>query len=136
MANDIARHWRLREPRCHLEGSLCTNCGSKFFPSRTVCTECHSTNLEGFRFKGEGALYSYTTLASAPAGFEDQLPYSVGMVKLDEGPMIEAMLTDANQEDLHIGMRMEMVTRKLCDPSPNGLIIYGYKFRPVIGRKS
>ncbi len=84
----------------------------------------------------QGALYSYATLGSAPAGFEDQLPYSVGMVKLDEGPMIEAMLTDANQEDLHIGMRMEMVTRKLCDPSPNGLIIYGYKFRPVIGRKS
>jgi uncharacterized OB-fold protein len=32
-----------------------------------------------------------------------------------------------------IGMRVEMVTRKLRSDGPHGVISYGYKFRPVHG---
>ena len=55
------------------------------------------------------------------------------MVKLDEGPLVEAQLTDVNQDELKIGQRVEMVTRKLRDAArgEEGLIVYGYKFRPV-----
>ena len=132
MATDLARNWRLREQRYRLEGNFCTNCGTKFFPPRTVCSECRSTALEPYAFKGKGELYSYTTLSQAPSGYEEQLPYSVGMIKLDEGPMVEAQLTDVDPEDLHIGMRVEMVTRKLREMGEAGLIIYGYKFRPAV----
>ncbi len=130
MAEDLARNWRLREQRYQLIGNRCTNCGAKFFPPRQVCTECRSTEFEPFQFSGRGELYSYTTLRQAPAGFENQAPYSIGMVKLDEGPMVEAQLTDVNPEDLQVGMRVEMVTRKLREEGEQGLILYGYKFRP------
>jgi len=53
------------------------------------------------------------------------------MVKLDEGPLVEAQLTDVNQDELKIGQRVEMVTRKLREYGEEGLIVYGYKFRPV-----
>jgi len=70
-------------------------------------------------------------LRSAPAGFENYAPYSVGMIKLDEGLLVEAMLTDVNEEDLEIGMRVEMVTRKIREEEgERGLLVYGYKFRP------
>jgi scaffold protein (connect acetoacetyl-CoA thiolase and HMG-CoA synthase) len=130
MAQDLARNWRLREQRYQLIGNHCLKCGTKFFPPRQVCTECHATEFEAYQFSGKGELYSYTTLRQAPAGFENQAPYSVGMIKLDEGPMVEAQLTDVNPEDLEIGMRLEMVTRKLQEQGEAGLIIYGYKFRP------
>ncbi len=130
MAEDLARNWRLREQRYRLIGNRCVNCGAKFFPPRQVCTECRTTTFEPYQFNGKGELYSYTTLRHAPVGFENQAPYSVGMIKLDEGPMVEAQLTDVNAEDLEIGMRVEMVTRKLREEGENGLIIYGYKFRP------
>jgi uncharacterized protein len=40
-------------------------------------------------------------------------------------------LTDANPNELKIGQRVEMVTRKLREHGEEGLIVYGYKFRPV-----
>jgi uncharacterized OB-fold protein len=129
---DLARHWRLKDQRYRLEGAVCKNCGYKFFPPREVCTECKSGKLGAYEFSGRGELYSFTTLYQAPLGFEGSLPYAVGMVKLDEGPMIEAQITDAGPEDLKIGQRVEVVTRKLRELGPEGLIVYGYKFRPSI----
>jgi len=130
MAENLAPNWRLREQRYQLVGNVCLNCGAKFFPPRQVCANCRGTEFDAFQFSGKGELYSFTTLRSAPAGFENYAPYSVGMIKLDEGPLVEAMLTDVNEEDLEIGMRMEMVTRKIREEEgERGLLVYGYKFR-------
>lgn len=132
MAENLASNWRLREQRYQLIGNVCLKCGAKHFPPRQVCAQCRGTEFESFHFNGKGALYSFTTLRQAPAGFEDYAPYSVGMIKLEEGPMVEAQLTDVNDQDLEIGMRMEMVTRKLRqEDGDRGLLVYGYKFRPV-----
>ncbi len=128
---DLARNWRLKDQRFRLEGSVCAECGAKFFPPRQVCTECKSTHMTPHEFDGRGELYSFTTLYSAPMGFEEQVPYIVGMIKLDEGPLVEAQITDADPETLKIGQRMEMVTRKLRAYGDDGIIVYGYKFRPV-----
>jgi len=83
---------------------------------------------------GKGAIYSHSTLYNAPQGFEDQAPYVVALVKLAEGPLITAQITDADPEDVHIGMEVEMVTRKLREEGAAGIIHYGYKFRPVLER--
>ncbi len=128
---DLARNWRLKDQRYRLEGTVCADCATKAFPPRQVCAECQSRNQRPFQFSGRGELYSFTTLYQAPLGFEGGVPYAVGMIKLDEGPMIEAQLTDVNPEDLKIGQRVEMVTRKLREQGAEGLIVYGYKFRPA-----
>jgi uncharacterized OB-fold protein len=128
---DLARNWRLKDQRYRLEGNVCADCGARFFPPREVCSECRSRNLKPHEFSGRGELYSFTTLYQAPLGFEGGVPYAVGMVKLDEGPMVEAQLTDVNPSDLKVGLRVEMVTRKLREFGQEGLIVYGYKFRPV-----
>jgi len=64
-----------------------------------------------------------------PQGYEAQAPYVIALVKLDEGPMLTAQLTDLDGEP-EIGMRVEMVTRKLRTDGEEGMIVYGYKFRP------
>jgi scaffold protein (connect acetoacetyl-CoA thiolase and HMG-CoA synthase) len=135
MAENLAPNWRLREQRYRLIGNRCQNCGGKYFPPRQVCTTCRGTQFEGYEFDGQGELYSFTTLRQAPAGFENYTPYSVGMIKLDEGPVVEAMLTDVDEDELEIGMRMEMVTRKIREEGERGVLIYGYKFRPVISEE-
>ncbi len=81
---------------------------------------------------GHGELYSFTTMYNVPQGFEEQKPYTVGLIKLDEGPMVTAQLTDVDSKDVKIGMRVEMVTRKLREDGKEGQIIYGYKFRPIL----
>lgn len=36
----IPRHWRLRDQRYNLKGTICTRCGKVSFTPRPVCTEC------------------------------------------------------------------------------------------------
>lgn len=82
---------------------------------------------------GRGEVYSFSTMYNAPQGYEDQKPYTIALVKLDDGPMVTAQLTDVAPEDVKIGLRVEMVTRKLREDGPEGQIVYGYKFRPILG---
>jgi uncharacterized OB-fold protein len=59
-------------------------------------------------------------------------PYTIALVKLEEGALVTAQLTDVANEEVEIGMPVEMVTRKLSTQGEEGLIIYGYKFRPQL----
>ena len=83
------------------------------------------------KFSGRGIVYSYTMVQEVPAGFEDQAPYIMALVKLDEGPLVTAQLTDVDGA-VAIGDSVEMVTRKLTTDGTRGMIVYGYKFRPVM----
>lgn len=131
---EIPRHWRLKKQRYALIGEICPHCEAKIFPPRDVCPECSREAKTEFQFSGRGEVYSYTTVYDAPAGYEEQAPYTVALVKLEEGPVITAQLTDLEGQSVEIGMPVEMVTRKLRnDGDERGLIVYGYKFRPRIG---
>ena len=90
---------------------------------------------EPFTFAGTGEIYSFTTLQESPEGFDDQAPYMLAIVKLDEGTLVTAQLTDVDGP-VAIGDRVEMVTRKLTTEGDRGMIVYGYKFRPVLARTS
>lgn len=126
----IARNWRVKQQRYSLHGEICYHCGSKVFPPRDVCPECAKPAYASFDLSGKGEVYSFTTVYEAPAGFQEQAPYSLALVKLEEGPMLTAQLTDIDPQEVCIGMPVEMVTRKLSVDGDEGLIQYGYKFRP------
>ncbi len=128
---EIPQHWRLAPQRYRLTGEVCRHCGASIFPPRDVCPDCARPAQELFAFSGKGTLYSFTEVLDAPSGFEDQAPYYVALIKLDEGPMLTAQLTDLEDEPV-VGMRVEMVTRKLRTDGRAGMIVYGYKFRPVV----
>ena len=133
MSTEIARHWRLRAQRYQLLGEVCPNCNEKIFPPRDVCPHCAQNATEPtFQFSGRGEVYSHTTVHNPPAGYEEAVPYTVALVKLEEGPLITAQLTDVANGQVEIGMPVEMVTRKLYTQGDEGLIIYGYKFRPQL----
>jgi uncharacterized protein len=100
-----------------------------------VATKAEAPMITGTltrNLSGRGEIYSYTIMYNVPQGFEDQKPYTVALVKLDEGPMVTAQLTDIDHKEVAIGLRVEMVTRKLREDGAEGQIIYGYKFRPIL----
>ena len=130
---EIPRHWRLKQQRYALVGEVCPHCQSKIFPPRDVCPYCGGEAKQQFAFSGKGEVYSYTILRDAPAGYEETTPYTVALVKLEEGPVITAQLTDLGDQPVQIGMPVEMVTRRLrSDGDERGILVYGYKFRPTI----
>ena len=130
---EVSRHWRLKRQRYSLVGEVCPACQHKIFPPRDICPDCGQEARTTFQFSGRGEVYSFTTVRNAPAGFEEGAPYTVALVKLDEGPMLTAQLTDLGEKPVEIGMPVEMVTRRLRqDGDERGILIYGYKFRPVL----
>ena len=127
---EISRHWRLQKQRYGLVGEQCHHCGVNIFPPRDVCPECAQEAKELYRFSGKGEVFSYAAVFDAPAGYEGTTPYTVGLVKLEEGPLVTAQLTDVDNDGVEIGMQVEMVTRKLREDGDQGMLVYGYKFRP------
>jgi uncharacterized OB-fold protein len=129
---EIPRHWRLQKQRYGLMGEVCPHCNTKLFPPRDICPECGQEARQPYNFSGHGEIFSYTTIFEPPAGFEEYAPYTVALVKLDEGPIVTAQLTDLGNEPVEIGMPVEMVTRRLRqDGDERGILVYGYKFRPI-----
>lgn len=63
----------------------CRNCGRcQHFP-RARCHFCSSTDLESRPSSGRGTLITYSTVYRAPSPeFAELIPYTLGMVHLDE----------------------------------------------------
>ena len=130
MSSRVVNDWRLRGQRYRLEGEVCDHCGEIVFPPRDICPACKQPAKEPHTLSGRGEVYSFSTVYSAPEGFEAYAPYTVALVRLEEGPMVTAQLTDVTPDDDQIRMPVEMVTRRLQVQGEDGLITYGYKFRP------
>jgi uncharacterized OB-fold protein len=128
---ELPRFHRLRGAYYRLEGSMCRGCGARRFPARRICPDCRSADQATHRFSGRGVVWAVTRLQQAPRGHASLAPYSVGMVRLEEGPMVTAQLVEVGRGELKPGTVVEMVTRKVRDAQEHGLIVYGYKFRPA-----
>ena len=90
-----------------LMGVKCLDCGQLMAPPRMICKECKSRRLDWLEFKGEGKLETFTVVHVGPTSLKDKVPYSIGVVKLNEGPMITGRLTGVNPkepENIKVGM--------------------------------
>lgn len=128
----IPRFWRNIKSRYNLIGTRCLNCDSTYFPPRNFCPKCRRrSKLEELKFKGTGEVVTYTIIHSPPEGFDTQAPYIMAIVKLDEGPNLTTQIVDCGLDEIHIGMRVEKVFRKIQEDGDAGLIHYGFKFKPA-----
>jgi uncharacterized OB-fold protein len=104
--SDFAQH--LKDGR--LMGSRCTACGATSFPPRADCGECLSGEFELVEISGTATLHTYTKIVAAPTGFEDVVPYTVGVVDLKEGGRLLAWIGESIKEnEIKIGMKMQVV---------------------------
>lgn len=127
----VSRYWRHFREKYRLIGGKCEN-GHVFFPHRQVCPVCGSRNVEEYEFSGKGKVISWTIVRNPPSGFEYYKPYPLALVQLEEGPIVLAQLTDVDPEEIDFGMEVEVVTKKIREFEEDGIILYGYKFRPPV----
>lgn len=79
---------------------------------------------------------SWTLVRVPPAGFSDQAPYPVAVVKLNEGVRITAQLVDlpagrqVGTEEL-TGLKVITVIRRVMQSNTEGIIPYGIKVKPL-----
>ena len=128
---NVPRMWRTEKTRYGLVGETCRVCGEAIFPPRDVCPHCTEAGQDPRTFCGKGEVFSFSTVSEAPAGYAENQPYTMALVKLEEGPLVTAQLTDVDRAQVKIGMPVEMTTRVLQNNGDRGVISYGYKFRPI-----
>ncbi|MEM7819505.1 MAG: Zn-ribbon domain-containing OB-fold protein [Candidatus Aenigmatarchaeota archaeon] len=125
--SSISIFWRLKDSRYKLIGSKCKNCSIIHFPPRNICPECNN-ETEKHGLSGFGKVFSFTRIYTSPSGFEKQTPYTIGIIKLDEGPLITGEIIGNN---VKIDKKVRVIFRKLYDNAPDGLIQYGFKFEII-----
>ena len=69
-------------------GVKCASCSTVTTPPKAVCPSCASADLEVAELKGNGKIRTFTTVYVAAEGREDEVPYIIVIVELEEGPWI------------------------------------------------
>lgn len=80
-----------------LMGSRCKDCEKIYLPPRPLCPETYSTDMEWVELSGKGKLVGFTSISIGPAfmqqsGFDRNNPYVTGVVELEEGVRISALI--------------------------------------------
>ena len=128
----VPRFWREIPNRYNLVGARCGNCNKVLFPPRYICPCCRRMGkLEPYRLKRRGKVFSYTVVHVAANGFEDQAPYVLAIVELEDGPRLTAQVTDCNTDEIKIGDEVEIIFRRMGEDGQDGVIYYGFKARRV-----
>jgi len=94
-----------------LNGRRCRACGYVFFPPQSYgCEYCGAPGdqLEPKPLRGAGALASFATV-HLHQGKDMEAPFTVGLIVLEDGPAVRAILTQRTDEGLKIGDRMRAV---------------------------
>lgn len=78
----------------------CNVCQQLNMYPRHACPQCQSDDLGWQKAAGTGQLMSVTVLrAGGPEGFEQEIPYALGIVRLDEGvQLLGRLVADADGE--------------------------------------
>lgn len=87
----------------------CSSCGRVRHYPQLVCPKCHSLGVEAVVASGQGTVHSWTVAHHAfhPA-FSDDLPYTLVIVDLAEGPRALGRFDPAAHEHLRIGLRVRV----------------------------
>lgn len=85
------------------------------WPVKPRCVVCFADAPEWMPASGRGTLYTYTLIHQRFPGFEHATPYNVAVAELDEGVRMTANIVGCANEDLHIGMPLEVVFDDITD---------------------
>lgn len=114
-----------------LLGRKCKNCGEHFFGAPRFCLKCTSGEMEPVELSKEGALHTFTIVHQSPPGWQGPVPYILGSVKLPEGPRVSAEIVDCPQEDVKVGMQLELTIRVGGkDQEDNEVMVYKWHPKP------
>ena len=126
-----ARYWREVPQRYRYEAGKCTKCGKVFFPPRVVCNGCRGRAFETVELPKTGSVETFTVIRVAPSGFAKQVPYAVGVIRLDDGVKLTAQIVDCDVEKITIGDPVRLEFRRVQEDGDSGILCYGYKFVPT-----
>ncbi|MCY3800288.1 MAG: OB-fold domain-containing protein [Chloroflexi bacterium] len=89
-----------------LTGYRCAACDGLFMPPRLYCPECGSDERHEVSFTGRGMVRVWTAIHVGPTRYEQEVPYTVVLVELEEGPRVMGRLEPG--EKARIGAKLDL----------------------------
>ena len=112
---DSAPYWEAAQ-RGELRMQRCSNCGHTRFPPSLLCARCLSDRHEWVRLSGRGTVFSWIIVhQSQHPAFNADSPYNVTIVELEEGPRLHTTLVDCANDEIRIGMPVEVVFDRVAE---------------------
>ncbi|WP_214325619.1 Zn-ribbon domain-containing OB-fold protein [Nonomuraea sediminis] len=89
----------------------CLACERHYFYPRPGCPRCGSDQVEWVTASGRGTLYSYVINHRPAPGFEDETPYAIAVVELEEGVRMMTNLVgiEPTPENLPLDLPLRVV---------------------------
>jgi uncharacterized OB-fold protein len=88
----------------------CRACGKAHLPPGPVCPFCFSDDIAWQEASGRGRISTWTLVHKAWfAAFQNETPYNVVQVELDEGPRLTSRLINVGERKIQIGQRVEVM---------------------------
>jgi uncharacterized protein len=123
---DTEPYWEFTA-KSELRMQRCKQCGHVRFPPSVLCPKCLSDDYEWAKLSGRGKVFTFAIFHHAfYPGYADDVPYNTAIIELDEGPRMHANVLECDNDDLAIGMPVEVLFEKIPDED-----IWLPKFRPV-----
>lgn len=113
-----------------LLGNRCPKCGESFFPAKYCCRNCSNEDMEKIALGTRGTLYAFTKIRVNLPNAKVAAPFLVGIVELEEGERVSALLADCEIETLHIGDEMELIIDTIY-VNEKGNEVLGWKYKPA-----
>lgn len=96
--------------RHHLALQRCDGCGAFRYPASPVCPECDSDRFAWTPTSGHGRILSWVVFHRCYfPSFQDEMPYNVAMITLDEGPVIISNVIGTSNDRLRKDLPVEVV---------------------------
>lgn len=123
----VPRYTREIPRRMRLEAHKCNDCGSLSLAPRLVCPQCKKSEFSIIRLNPEGKIITHTVIRVAAENFALETPFAVGIIETTEGARLTAQIVDCDPEEISIGSRVLLMTRKIQREGHSGVLQYGYK---------
>ena len=96
----------------------CNDCAKHVFFPREICPHCSGTSLAWEEAKGDGTVYSTTTVRRKPEAGGD---YNVSLIELAEGVRMMSTLQGMPPDEVRIGMPVKAM---IVDNKGSGLVVF------------
>jgi scaffold protein (connect acetoacetyl-CoA thiolase and HMG-CoA synthase) len=92
-----------------LPARRCAACGTPRLDPECSCPACGEVGGQDLVLAGRGRLVSWTVIRVAPARYEAEAPYAIGLLELAEGPRVTARL-EGDPEQFAAGQEVLLVS--------------------------
>jgi uncharacterized OB-fold protein len=114
--NSDSKEFWVGHKKHELRFQKCKACGHVRWPASIICPVCYSKETEWMVAGGKGRIYTFVIYHVAyHPGFQNDLPYVVADVELEEGPRLLTNIVGCRPDEVRCEMLVEVIWEDITE---------------------